>query len=65
MRQLEKWRWRIRWAGRTMTTRAYFTEEEIRAQHPEALRVEASRIVVELPESKAEQDAAHQPRGRR
>jgi hypothetical protein len=65
MREVEKWLWRIRWAGRTMTTRAHFTEAEIRAEHPEAVRVEASRIVVGIPETTAERDAARQPRGSR
>lgn len=42
-----------------------FTEVEIRREHPDAVRVEGSMIVVDLPESEAERHAAMQPRGRR
>jgi hypothetical protein len=62
MRNVEKWRWRISWAGRWMTTRAHFTEAEVRKQHPEAVRIDASRIVVTLPETEAELDEARQQR---
>lgn len=65
MRRVEKWKWRIRWGGKTMTTRVAFTEEEIRRQHPDAVRVEGSCVVVEVPEQQHELDAALQPRGRR
>lgn len=65
MREVEKWRWRIQWAGRWGNTRAHFTEDEIRARHPEAVRIQGSRILVQLPQTQAERDAALQPRGRR
>lgn len=65
MRYVEKWLWRIRWAGRLTTTRVHFTEDEIRAQHRDAQRVDASRILVPLPETDSERDTAWQPRGRR
>lgn len=65
MKTVEKWLWRIRWAGRMTTTRAHFTEEEVRKEHPEAVRVEGSRIVVEMPETQAELDAAMRQRGGR
>lgn len=65
MKSVEKWLWKIRWAGRTTTTRVHFTEDEVRAQHPEAERIEASRISVELPETGDELTAARQPRGHR
>lgn len=65
MRLVEKWLWRIRWAGRRTTTRAHFTEAEIRREHPDAVRVDGSRIVVGLPDTPDELDAAKQPRGRR
>jgi hypothetical protein len=65
MQQVEKWRWRIRWAGRITTTRAHFTEDEIRREHPDAVRVDGSRIVMELPETPAEFDAAQRQRGDR
>lgn len=65
MKQVEKYLWRIRWAGRTTTTRAHFTEAEIRAQHPEAERIDASRRVVELPDTEEELEAARRQRGNR
>jgi hypothetical protein len=65
MRYVEKWRWKIRWAGRLTTTRIHFTDEEIRQEHPDAVRVDSSRILVELPVTQAERDLALQPRGRR
>jgi hypothetical protein len=65
VRTVEKWLWKTRWAGRVATTKIHFTEAEIRAEHPDAVRIDASRIVVQLPETQAELDAAMQPRGRR
>lgn len=65
MQRVEKWLWRIRWAGRTTTTRVHFTEAEIRAQHPDAVRVDGSRILVDLPETEAERAAAMRQRGGR
>lgn len=65
MKTVEKWLWRIRWAGRKTTTRAHFTEAEIRREHPDAERVDASRILVELPDTDEERQAAQQPRGSR
>ncbi len=58
MQTVEKWKWRIRWAGRWTTTRIAYTEAEIRLQHPEATKVPGSRIVVDLPETDAEIQAA-------
>lgn len=54
MKVVEKWKWRIRWAGRWTTTRIAMTEEEIRREHPEATRVSGTSIEVELPETEAE-----------
>lgn len=65
MKNVDKWLWRIRWAGRMTTTRVHYTEDEIRVEHPEAVRVDTSRIVVQLPETEAERDQARQPRGGR
>lgn len=61
MRRVEKYLWRIRWAGRTVTTRVHFTEDEVRAQHPEAVRVDASRLEVDVPETEAEILASQRP----
>jgi hypothetical protein len=58
MKQVEKWKWRVIWAGRLTTTRIAYTEAEIRREHPEALKLEGSRIVVDLPETEAEIQAA-------
>jgi hypothetical protein len=65
VREIEKWIWRIKWCGRWTRTRIHWTEAEVRLRHPEAMRVEGSRIVVKLPETPAEIDAAMQPRGPR
>jgi hypothetical protein len=54
MQTVEKWLWRIRWAGRWTTIRIHWTEEDIRRENPKATRIEGSCIVVELPETEAE-----------
>jgi hypothetical protein len=54
MKTVEKWLWRIRWAGRWTTTRVHFTEAEVRREHPEATKIEGSMVLVELPETEAE-----------
>jgi len=46
----QKWRWKIRWAGRWTTTQITYTEADVRREHPEATPVDGSRIVIELPE---------------
>jgi hypothetical protein len=65
MKQIEKWKWRIRWAGRWTTTRVAQTEAEVRREHPEATPVEGSRILVDLPETEAEIQALQRPPGLR
>lgn len=65
MKQVEKWLWRIHWGGRMVITRVHFTADEIRERHPDAVCMPETRIVVQLPETQAELDAARQPRGRR
>jgi hypothetical protein len=62
MKQIEKWRWRIRWAGHMTTTQAHFTEAEIRQHHPEAVRIDGSMVAMELPDTSEERDAAMQQR---
>jgi hypothetical protein len=57
MRKVEKWKWRIRWGGRMTTTRIHYTEAEIRREHPEAVRIDGSRIVVCLPQTEGEMAA--------
>jgi hypothetical protein len=61
MKQVEKWKWRILWAGRWTSTRIHFTEEQIRRIHPEAEKIDGSRVVVSLPETQAEIDANQRP----
>ena len=38
-----QYRWRIRWSGRWVTTGHHCTEEQIRKEHPEAVRIDDSR----------------------
>jgi hypothetical protein len=58
MKTVEKWLWRIRWAGRWTTTLIPFTEDQVRREHPEAVRVEGSRVLVNVPETEGEIQAA-------
>lgn len=46
--------WRIQWAGRWMLTTRRFSETEIRQEHPEAIRVEDSRVTILTPENPQE-----------
>ncbi len=46
--------WRIQWAGRWMLTTRRFSEREIRLEHPEALRVDESRLTILTPENPQE-----------
>lgn len=65
MKTIEKWLWRIRWGGCWTTTRIHRTEDEIRREHPEAQRVDGSRILVDLPDTDEERLAAQRQRGGR
>ena len=58
---VEKWKWRIRWAGRWTTTRIAITEDEIRREHREATRLGGMRIEVDRPETEAEVVANQRP----
>jgi hypothetical protein len=64
MKHVEKWKWRIQWAGRWTTTRIVMSEGEVRREHPDAKRVEGSRVVVQLPETEAEIQAFQRPANR-
>jgi hypothetical protein len=46
--------WRIQWAGRWMFTTRRFTEREILREHPEAIRVDDSRVTILTPETQQE-----------
>jgi hypothetical protein len=65
MTVIEKWKWRVLSAGRWATTRHAVSESNIRRQHPEAVRVESTRITVEVADV-VEVDASpqHRPSGR-
>lgn len=43
--QITEWRWRIQWGGRWVTGKLWQTEAEVRREHPEAVRVDASARV--------------------
>jgi hypothetical protein len=38
-----QYRWRIMWLGHLATTRHHCTEEQMRREHPEAIRIDDSR----------------------
>jgi hypothetical protein len=38
-----QYRWRVVWSGHSTTTGHHCTEEQIRKEHPEAVRIDASR----------------------
>ncbi|MDO8285304.1 MAG: hypothetical protein Q7T69_09880 [Rhodoferax sp.] len=46
--------WQIQWAGRWMTTYTRFSEEAIKREHPEAVRIDDSREVRLVPETSME-----------
>lgn len=46
--------WQIQWAGRWMTTHTRFSEEAIKREHPEAVRIDDSREVRLVPETSME-----------
>ena len=52
------YQWRIQWAGKWSTTRHHFTEEHIRKEHPEAVRLDGTRRELQLPETELEIAAA-------
>ena len=51
------YRWMTKWNGKMSPTRYHCTEESIRKNHPEALRIEDSLIVQEIPETDEEWQA--------
>ena len=53
MKEEVQWQWRIKWCGR-WTTSHYCTEEAIRREHPEAVRLEGSRRVIRIASSDEE-----------
>ena len=61
MKKVEKWLWRIKWGGVWTTTRIAYTENDVRREHPEAMKIESSRVVIELPETEAEIEDFQRP----
>jgi len=51
MKTEHHYQWLVRWAGKMTKTRHHATEEDIRKLHPEAVRVEGTLIVREVPET--------------
>ena len=46
-----QYRWRIMWSGHWATTGHHCTEEQIRKEHPEAVRVDDSRRELRVAET--------------
>ncbi len=59
MKQEEVYFWQIHWAGRWMTTFTRFTEEAIKREHPEAIRVDDSLQVRMAPDTPMEKVSSH------
>ena len=57
MRTENTYLWRISWNGGKRTTRHHCTEEHIRREHPDAVMIPGSLVVVELPETPDEHSA--------
>jgi hypothetical protein len=51
MKCIETYRWKRLWNGNMSATRHHCTEVEIRKNNPEAVRIEGTLILREIPES--------------
>lgn len=54
MREEEVYAWRVLWIGKWHTTRFKCSEAFIRETHPEAIRLDSTREVRQIPETEAE-----------
>lgn len=54
MKTEQTYRWLTKWNGKMTPTRYHATEESIRKSHPEAVRIEGTLIVREIPETDEE-----------
>jgi len=54
MKTEELWRWRVKWAGKWTTTRYDATEDQIRVEYPEAVRINGTRTLRQVPETNDE-----------
>lgn len=59
MIQQDVYFWQIQWAGRWMTTYTRFSEEAIKREHPEAVRIDDSREDRMVPETPMEKVFSH------
>lgn len=50
--------WQIQWAGRWMLTSRRYSERDVRIEHPEAIRVDDSRLTILTPENLEERSFA-------
>jgi len=51
MKTEHTYRWLTKWNGKMSPTRYHATEEAIRKEHPEAVRIEGTLRVIEVPET--------------
>lgn len=58
MREEEVFLWRVRWVGKWVTTSCLTTEQSIRKEHPEAVKVESSRTLRMVPDTDEERRAS-------
>ena len=54
MREEETFIWRIKWGGRWTKTGIHYSEDAIRKEHPEAVRLDDTRKVRLVPQTDAE-----------
>lgn len=54
MKEETTYLWRIKWAGRWVTTRHHCTEIQIKKEHPEAICLVGTTRVQQVPETDAE-----------
>jgi hypothetical protein len=57
MKRVERWLWRYRWTGRMVTGCVHMTEEEVKREHPDAVKADGTKRVDEEPETDAEMRA--------
>lgn len=54
MKQEQRWLWRYRWGRKMVTSAVHMTEEQALKAHADAVRVEGSERVFEVPETAQE-----------
>jgi hypothetical protein len=48
------YKWRTKWLGKWTTTRYLATEDDMRKRHPDAIRLDDTLKIVQVPETEAE-----------